>query len=49
MKVNVLEALEIARQLKDKLATLNRTRYTALAGTACEEVIHWLKDETEAE
>ena len=49
LKPNVLEALEMARQLKDKLATLSRTRYMALAGTALEEVIHWLKDESEAE
>ena len=49
MKVAVLEALEIARQLKDKLASLNRTRYTALAITAVEEAIHWLKDESDAE
>ena len=49
MKVSVLEALEMARQLKDKLSTLPRTRYTALAGTAVEEVIHWLKDESETE
>ena len=49
MKIAVSEALEMARQLKDKIATLSRTRYTALAGTAVEEVIHWLKDEDESE
>ena len=49
MKISVLEALEMAKQLKDKLASLNRTRYTAFASSAIEEAIHWLRNESEAE
>ena len=47
MKIDVLESLEMARQLKDKLDKLPKTRFTALAGTNIEQVIHWLKDESE--
>jgi hypothetical protein len=49
IKTSILEALEMARQLRDKLNSLNRTRYIALATTSVEEAIHWLKDESEAD
>ena len=49
LKPAVLETLEMARQLRDRLAELNRTRYIALATTAVEEAIHWLKDESETD
>jgi hypothetical protein len=49
MKASVLEALEMARKLQDKLSTLPRTCFTTLARTAMEEVIDCLTDESEAD